>query len=275
LVFKQFLLRLATNASARQKPGYLFPAQGLARGLCAVYAVIVDRLKTASAASSRRAVLIKILLLFLLLFSVPLAWRWTPLNEWINFETIIGWQLSVKNDPAAIYFVIGGYLLGSLVLFPVTILNVATVFTFGPILGNLYAFAAWLASAAMGYGIGRALGHQMVEKLAHSWLDRLIQPAERHGFVTVLTMRVLPVAPFTLVNFFVGASGIRFRDFFLASVVGRIPGIVMLTLAGIQMEHFLRRPAAMSVVLLGLILILTPLATGWLFKRLASGDRRQ
>ena len=87
-------------------------------------------------------------------------------------------------------------------------------------------------------------------------------------------MRVFPVAPFTLVNFFVGASGIRFRDFFLASIVGRIPGVVMLTLAGVQIESFLRRPAMMSMVLLGLILILTPLATGWLFKRMALGDRR-
>jgi phospholipase D1/2 len=227
------------------------------------------------AASRRNAVLIKILLLFFLFLSVPLAWRWTPLNEWVNFETIIDWQQSVKSHPAAFYLVVGVYLLGSLFLFPVTVLNVATVFTFGPILGNLYALAGWLASAAMGYGIGRALGRQMVQKMAHSWLDRLIQPAERHGFITVLTMRVLPVAPFTLVNFFVGASGIRFWDFFLASVVGRIPGIVMLTLAGVQVENFLRRPTAMSMVLLGLILILTPLATGWLFKRVALGDRRQ
>lgn len=233
----------------------------------------MDQLKSTGAAS-RKAVFIRLAFLFLLLLSVPLAWRWTPLNEWINVETIIDWQLSVKNDPAAFYLVVGAYLLGSLILFPVTVLNVATVLTFGPILGNLYALAGWLASASMGYGIGRVLGREMVAKLARSWFDRLIQPAGRHGFLTVLTLRVLPVAPFTLVNFFVGASGIRFRDFFLASVVGRIPGIVMLTLAGVQMENFLRQPAPMSLALLVLILILIPLATGWLFKRLALGSRR-
>jgi phospholipase D1/2 len=226
------------------------------------------------AASRRKTIVIKFLLLFIVLFSVPLAWRWTPLNEWINFRTIIEWQLSVKNDPAAFYLVVAAYLLGSLILFPVTVLNVATVFTFGPILGNLYALAGWLASASMGYGIGRGIGREMVAKLARSWRDRLIQPAERHGFLTVLAMRVFPVAPFTLVNFFVGASGIRFRDFFLASVVGRIPGIIMLSLAGVQIESFLRQPAAMSIVFVGLILVLTPLVTGWLFKRVAFGDRR-
>ena len=141
-------------------------------------------------------------------------WRWTPLNEWVNFETIIEWQQSVEDYPTAFYLVVGAYLLGSLFSFPVTVLNVATVLTFGPIQGNLYALSGWLASAAMGYGIGRGIGREMVTKLARSWGHRLLESADRHGFLTVLTMRVLPVAPFTLVNFFVGAARIRFWDFF-------------------------------------------------------------
>lgn len=205
----------------------------------------------------------------------PAAWRWTPLSDWVNFETVIAWQLSVKNHPAAFYSVVGAYIVGGLVLFPVTILNVATVFTFGPIVGNVYALAGWIASASMGYGIGRAIGWQMVQKLARSRLDRLMQPVGRHGFLTVLTMRVFPVAPFTLVNFFVGASGIRFWDFFWASLIGRIPGIIVLTLAGVQVENLLRRPSMANISVLGLTLILVPIATRWIFKRLAAGARRQ
>jgi phospholipase D1/2 len=222
----------------------------------------------------RKVAILKGLVIVLLLFALPAIWSLTPLNHWINLAAIIEWQESVRNRPAAFYLVVGAYLLGSLVLFPVTILNVATVFTFGPILGNIYALAGWLAGASMGYGIGRWTGHKMVRRLARGWLDRLIRPAGRHGFLTVLTLRVFPVAPFTLVNVFVGAWGIRFWDFFMASIVGRIPGIILLTLAGVQLESFLRQPAAMSMVLLGLILILIPFATGWLFKRMALTDRR-
>jgi uncharacterized membrane protein YdjX (TVP38/TMEM64 family) len=225
--------------------------------------------------AGRQAFLVKIVLIILLLLAFALAWRWTPLGEWINVATVIDWQQSVKDYPAAFYLVVGAYLLGSLVLFPVTILNVATVFTFGPILGNVYALAGWLASAAMGYGIGRSMGRKMVQKLTRGWLDRLIRPAGRHGFLTVLTLRIFPVAPFTLVNVFVGAWGIRFWDFFTASIVGRIPGIILLTLAGIQIENFLRQPHVIGVVLLGLTLILVPLALSGLSKRLLSGDRRQ
>ena len=225
--------------------------------------------------NGRKSSLVRLLLLFLLLLMVPLAWRFTPLGEWINFATIIGWQESVKNYPAAFYLVVASYLLGSLVLFPITILNVATVLTFGPVLGNVYALAGWLASAAMGFGIGRGIGSTIVHKLARAWLDRLTRPAGKHGFLTVLTLRVFPVAPFTLVNVFVGAWGIRFRDFFAASIVGRIPGMIVLTLAGVQIESFLRQPHVIGVVLLGLTLILVPLALSRLSKRLLLGDSRQ
>jgi len=143
------------------------------------------------------------------------AWRWTAAQRVDQLR--YGYRLATidKEPPGRHwYLVVGVYVLGGLVLFPVTILNVATVFTFGPILGNGYALAGWLASASMGYGVGYTIGRQMVQKLARSWFDSLIRSVDRHGFLTVLTLRVFPVAPFTLVNVFIGASGIRFRDFF-------------------------------------------------------------
>jgi uncharacterized membrane protein YdjX (TVP38/TMEM64 family) len=76
------------------------------------------------------------------------------------------------------------------------------------------------------------------------------------------------------VNFFVGASGIRFRDFFLASLLGRIPGIILLTLVGVQVENILRRADAISLMPLGVTLILMPFALGWLSKRVPMDNQR-
>ena len=61
----------------------------------------------------------------------------------------------------------------------------------------------------------------------------------------------------------------------MASIVGRIPGIILLTLAGVQVESLLRQPGVIGVVLLGLTLILVPLTLSRLSKRLLSGDPRQ
>jgi uncharacterized membrane protein YdjX (TVP38/TMEM64 family) len=221
---------------------------------------------------SRTVAVLKGVAILLLLFTLPALWSWTPLNDRINLASIIEWQESVKHYPEAFYLVIGAYLLGSLFLFPVTVLNVATVLTFGPIQGNLYGLFGRLASAAMGYGIGRRIGQEIVAKIARFWGHRVLEPADRHGFLTVLTVRVFPVAPFTLINFLVGAARIRFWDFLLASVIGRIPGVILLTLAGLQVESFLREPGVIGLVLLGLTLILLPLTVGWAAKRLLWGS---
>ena len=125
----------------------------------------------------------------------------------------------------------------------------------------------------MGYGIGRRIGQEMVTKFARFWGHRVLEPAERHGFLTVLTLRVFPVAPFTLVNFFVGAAKIRFWHFVLASVIGRIPGVILLTLAGLQIESLFREPGAVGLILLGLTVILVPLAFGWASRRLLLGPK--
>src|SRR5574342_407964 len=101
------------------------------------------------ARASRKRTVVKALAIVLLLLAAPMIWRWTPLNQWINFETVISWQQSVKHYPGVFFLVIVAYLLAGLVLFPVTALNVATVFTFGAVLGNVYALAGWLASGAM------------------------------------------------------------------------------------------------------------------------------
>lgn len=216
----------------------------------------------------RWANLIKGLVILILLATLSLAWRFTSMSEWINFDTVMAWQESMKGHPAALAWVVGIYMLGSLVLFPVTILNLATIFTFGPILGNAYSLAGWLSSASMGYGIGRAIGRDFLLRIAGPRLDRFLRRTERHGLAAVLTVRLLPVAPFSIVNLFVGVSSIRFRDFFLGSAVGRIPGILLLALVGVQFENFLRDPGAGNVVLLGLVVFLLPLGAAWLYKRL-------
>jgi len=224
---------------------------------------------------NKRKSLLKGFALLFLLLALPAAWRWTPLNQWVDFEKVVVFQEAVRSYPAAFLWVLAVYLLATVVLFPMTMLNVATVLTFGPVLGNAYALAGWLLSATVGYGIGRMLGQDMLHRIAGPRLDRLIHQVEDHGFITVLTIRLLPVAPFTLANLFVGASGIRFRDFFLASVIGRIPGILVLSVAGVHLENALRNPSTGSFILLGLVLILIPLLIMWLSKHFAAAHKRR
>ncbi len=209
----------------------------------------------------------KILLVVVAIAVLPMIWIWTPLNRWLNFETIIYWQEAAKHYPGVFFFLMGIYLVAAVVLFPMSILNVATILTFGPLWGNVYALAGWLLSGSLGYAMGRAVGHDRLRKLVGPRLDGLIHRAERHSFLTVLTIRVLPIAPYTVGNMFMGASEFRFRDFVAGSIVGKIPGIILLTVAGVKIESALRNPAVGTFIVIVLALVLIPLAAGFMAKR--------
>jgi len=223
--------------------------------------------KDPSAYSKRRPslkVAAKGIAVLLALLGLAAAWQWTPLNQWTNFETLAAWQNTFRNHPGAPYMVVAAYVLGAFVLFPVTLLTVVTVFTFGPILGNAYALVGWLLSGVVGYGVGRALGQDLLRDFAGSRLDCLQRERGRKGLVTVLVLRVLPIAPFMLVNLFIGASRVRLTDFILGSVIGRTPGLLALTVFGYNLESALRAPALDKFALVAALLLLLIAVAAWL-----------
>jgi phospholipase D1/2 len=234
-----------------------------------------DKVGRSRASKSRKKILTRLFVFFVLLLALSIAWRWTPLKEAIDLEAVVQWQQSLKDNPAAFFWVAGAYLIGGLVLFPVTILNVATVITFGPVTGNAYALAGWLFSAAMSFGIGRTTGSTTIQKIPRLRHNPVFHEAGRHGFLTVVSMRIVPIAPFTVVNLIIGASGIGFRDFVLGSLVGRIPGIVTLTLFGVQLEYFLRKPGLQSFALLALAVLLMTLVATWFYNHFVRYDERR
>jgi len=60
-----------------------------------------------------------------------------------------------------------------------------------------------------------------------------------------------PVAPFTLINVVAGASRIRFLDYFMGTLAGMLPGILVVALLGHQIGEFLRDPESTQMLLLG------------------------
>ena len=60
----------------------------------------------------------------------------------------------------------------------------------------------------------------------------------------VATMRLLPVAPFTIVNLVSGAFQVRFRDYIIGTLLGMAPGIVVINLFAQQFESAVRNPGS-------------------------------
>ena len=204
--------------------------------------------------------LLRLGLILLVLLGFSAAWRWTPLGEWLSMERITGWIEHLRGSPSAPFIILGGYVVGSLVLVPVTLMILATAFAFGPLAGSAYSLGGCLLAAVLTYGLGRVLGRDTVRRLGSSRLNRVSRRLADHGLVTMFTVRLLPIAPYALVNIVAGASHIRLRDFILGSTLGMAPGIVAITFFEHQLQVAIREPGAKSfaflAVLVGAIIIL-------------------
>ncbi len=195
------------------------------------------------------------------------AWRWTPLKHWLDVESLVAWVRVLRHYPAAPLLFVGAYVMAALVLVPVTLLVVATALAFGALEGFGYALLGSLLAAAAGYGIGALLGRDTVRRLGGSFIGRLSQRLARRGILAVITVRFLPVAPFTVVNLVAGASHIRFRDFALGTLAGMVPGLLGLTFFTDQLATAFQDPATENIVLLGALLVLL-LGGAWTLRRL-------
>ena len=192
-------------------------------------------------------------LLILALLCFAAAWRWTPLGGWIDWKSLASAGELLRGNHAAPFIVLSAYIVASLLMFPVTVMIVATAFSFGPSNGFFYSLIGCFSSAILTYGIGRALGRDAVSRLSGSRVNRLSRRLAEHGIVTVVTMRIIPIAPFTVVNMFAGASHIRFQDFVFGTILGMTPGIAAITLFEHQLERAVKEPGIWSFALLGFL----------------------
>ena len=89
------------------------------------------------------------------------------------------------------------------------------------------ALSSGLLGALAGFGLARWLGREAVTRLAGPRLARADALLARRGTLAVLTGRLLPVVPFTLVSYAGGLSGIRLRDYLVGTAAGLLPGTVL------------------------------------------------
>jgi uncharacterized membrane protein YdjX (TVP38/TMEM64 family) len=129
-------------------------------------------------------------------------------------------------------------------MFPVTVLIAATAATFGPWLGFAYATVGALASALASYAIGAAIGKRTLRDILGPRLNRIRRQAAKRGVITVAALRMVPVAPFTVVNLVAGASSIPVFDYAAGTLLGMLPGLIMISAVGHQFARILTAPSA-------------------------------
>lgn len=198
--------------------------------------------------------------------AVTIAWRYTPLEEYLHPATLDGWLGPYRTHWLGGPLTVLVYVLGGFVFFPVLLLVLFTGMIFGPWLGALYALAGSLASAAASYGLGHLIGPERLERWGGSRVKRLDERLSRKGLMVVFLARKIP-APYTLVNLVAGASRIRFLDYMLGTLLGMGSGVVVLAVVGDRMTSWWKHPT-WSGAALALALFFIPVAVAFLVQKL-------
>ncbi|HEX2072352.1 MAG TPA: VTT domain-containing protein [Geodermatophilus sp.] len=93
--------------------------------------------------------------------------------------------------------------------------------------GLAVALAGGLLGGLAGFALARGLGRGAFARAGgprRAAVDRVLRD---HGFLAVVTARVTPVAPFVLVSYAAGLSGVRLAPYVAGTAVGLLPGSVL------------------------------------------------
>ncbi|MEU0216488.1 TVP38/TMEM64 family protein [Streptomyces sp. NPDC006265] len=156
------------------------------------------------------------------------------------------------------------YALAVTALLPGSVLTASAGALFGLPLGVAAVLVGATAGAALSFGLARWLGRPVVARYAGSGrLSRLDAYLTRRGFAAVLLVRLVPLFPFSVINYGAGAAGVRFSSYVTATALGIIPGTVVYTGLGGSLGD----PGSAGLwIALGALLVLS--AGGWWAARL-------
>lgn len=197
------------------------------------------------------------------LILLAIAWRWTPLREWVNLASLVKLARNLEALPFTPVIIIGGYAVGGLLMVPILLLIGVTGIVFGPVAGAVYAIGGTLLSAVVTYGIGRWLGKDTVNRMLGPRIQRMHNHIARRGILAVAVIRLFPVAPFTVVNIIAGAFHISFRDYLVGTMLGMVPGIIITVTFAHHLAEAVRNPSPGGLaVLVGVAVLIIATAIG-------------
>jgi uncharacterized membrane protein YdjX (TVP38/TMEM64 family) len=132
------------------------------------------------------------------------------------------------------------YVLAATVGLPITVLSIVGGALFGAPRGFVLAWIGAMIGTLTAYALARSIGERSTRRFLgrHHLLDRL---RKRSDFWALVRLRVLPVAPFAVLDYLAGLLGVSLRALLLASAVGVLPTVGAYTYAGAELVRGLEQ----------------------------------
>jgi uncharacterized membrane protein YdjX (TVP38/TMEM64 family) len=157
-----------------------------------------------------------------------------PFLRWM--VDFIQWAKGMGPTGGVVYALF--YIAGTALFFPGLPLTLGAGFLYGAVIGTLVVSPASVAGASLAFLIARYFARDWVTRRLKKYpqaaaIDRAI---EKNGFKAVVLLRLQPVLPFNILNYALGLTSVRLRDYMLASWIGMFPATVLYVYLGSVMN---------------------------------------
>jgi len=186
----------------------------------------VDEITNGAPAKKKSGVVLKAALFAAFVIVAIYVVRFTPVKGFLTAEALGRFLDSAGVWAPIVYMAV--YAVGVCVFLPGTLLTGLGAAIFGPYWGFLYVWIGAMLGASGAFIIGRTLGREFAASLIGGRLKKYDDRIERNGFATVLYLRLV-YFPFTPMNFGMGLTKVRFRDYFFGTGLGIIVGTFIFT----------------------------------------------
>ncbi len=157
----------------------------------------------------------------LLLIAAIYLWTFFPLREWVDAFT--RWVNGMGVTGVIVFA--AAYVVAVVLLLPVWPLSIAGGLAFG-MMGIPLVVVSATVGAALAFLVSRYLARQIVRNIAHKRpvLRAIDEAVTDEGWKVVILLRLSPLVPFNLQNYFLGATEIRLLPYVLSTFIGIMPG---------------------------------------------------
>jgi uncharacterized membrane protein YdjX (TVP38/TMEM64 family) len=171
--------------------------------------------------------------------------------------TLEGWLDSV-HGPFALPAAVAAFAALAFLGLPQFVLIAAAVVAFGPVRGFAYSWVGTMVSAMVGFYLGRFAGAKTLERLSSEGVRRFTALVGRNGFLASLVVRLVPSAPFIVVNMAAGVTPMPASWFAAGTAIGIVPKIALTAFAGASIVRAMRGQGGSATLWLALV------AAAWL-----------
>ena len=192
---------------------------------------------------------------------LALVWTHTPLKDVLtrdNAASLAQWFAGFWWAPV---LVVLAYTPASFIMFPRWLITMTAVIAFGPWKGFAYAMSGVILAGIATFLPGRLVALDTVRRFAGPRLKPVAKFMQRKGLIAVTLVRLVPIAPFPVVNLVMGAMRVKLWQFALGTFIGMLPGMLAATVLSDQLAAALEDPTHVNFwMIAGAIAALVALA---------------